>query len=138
MLIVDGDNIRNEPNGKLLLIIDGRNIRREVGGTKLLYVDGKDLMRGDRSGKPLYRFAGDDLTSQQRMAVIYKLMPELFGQSKEGDAATIAAQSKAAAIKDFAAGSYKIDIYHSTDTSPKTPSPSPPSPPPISPSSASK
>jgi hypothetical protein len=121
VLYINGDNIRNEPNGKLLLFIDGRHIKREPGGTNLLYVDGKDLMRGDRSGKPLYHFAGDDLTSQQRMAVLYVLMPELFKGDKEGDAKLVADQAKAAtgedadALKNFAPGAYTIDIYHSQD-----------------------
>ncbi len=94
-------------------------------------------MRGDRGGKPLYRFGGDDLDSQQRMAVLYVLMPELFKGTKDGDAAIIAAQAKGAAesdaatIKDFAAGTYTIDAYHSSDvftpplSTARSPSPKP-------------
>ena len=121
-LYCNGDFIRNEPNGKVLLYIDGRNILQDVGGAKVLYVDGKDLMRGDRSGKPLYKFTGDELTKQRRMAVLYVLMPEIFGATKEAGAKIIADQAKAGvasdaeAVKNFAPGTYNIDNYHSTDT----------------------
>jgi hypothetical protein len=125
VLYTNGDMIRNKPEGDLLLMIDGRHIKRGPGGDDLLYVDGKDLMRADRSGKPLYRFVGDDLTSQRRMAVLYLLMPELFGASKDADAKILADQSKSAVASDadttanFAAGEYKIDAYTSQgDSSP--------------------
>jgi hypothetical protein len=125
MLYINGDMIRDKPEGALLLMIDGRHIKRGPGGDNLLYVDGKDLMRGDRSGKPLYKFVGDDLTSQRRMAVLYLLMPQLFGASKEADAKTIAEQGQSAAASDadstknFVAGEYKIDTYTSKgDSSP--------------------
>lgn len=125
VLYINGDMIRDKPEGALLLMIDGRHIKRGPGGDNLLYVDGKNLMRGDRSGKPLYKFAGDDLTSQRRMAVLYLLMPELFGASKEADAKILAEQGKTAAasdadaVKNFVAGEYKIDAYASQgDASP--------------------
>lgn len=125
VLYINGDMIRDKPEGKLLMMIDGRHIKRGPGGDNLLYVDGKNLMRGDRSGKPLYKFHGDELTSQRRMAVLYLLMPEIFGATKEADAKMIADQgqtaaaSDAEAIKNFAAGEYKIDAYTSQgDNSP--------------------
>jgi hypothetical protein len=126
VLYINGDMIRDKPEGKLLMMIDGRHIKRGPGGDNLLYVDGKDLMRGDRSGKALYKFVGDDLTSQRRMAVLYVLMPELFGATKEADAKILAAQSQSAAasdadsVKNFVAGEYKIDLYASQgDNSPR-------------------
>jgi hypothetical protein len=120
VLYCNGDNIRNEPNGALLLFIDGRHIKREPGGTNLLYVDGKNLMRGDRSGKPLYHFDGDEVGTQQRMAILYAVMPEIF--KKTDDAALVTAQAKAASaedsdtLKNIVPGDYKIDIFHSSDT----------------------
>ena len=67
--------------------------------SKVLYIEiGPEVAEmPDRSGKPLYKFVGDDLTSQRRMAVIYLLMPELFGASKEADAKTLANQAQSAA-----------------------------------------
>jgi hypothetical protein len=125
VLYINGDMIRDKPEGNLLMMIDGRHIKRGPGGDNLLYVDGKNLMRGDRSGAPLYKFSGDDLTSQREMAVLYLLMPELFGATKEQDAKILAAQSQTAAagdadaIKNFVAGEYKIDTYASQgDSSP--------------------
>ncbi len=125
VLYINGDMIRDKPEGNLLMMIDGRHIKRGPGGDNLLYVDGKNLMRGDRSGAPLYKFEGDELTSQRRMAVLYLLMPELFGATKEQDAKMLADQSKSAAagdadaIKNFVAGEYKIDTYASQgDNSP--------------------
>ncbi len=121
VIYCNGDMIRDKPEGKLYLYIDGRHIRRQPGGTDLLYVDGKDIMHADRQGKYIYRFKGEDPGTKRLMAVLYTLMPELFGATKDQDAAMTDARAKtvaadaADAAKDLAVGKFGIYLYKGSD-----------------------
>lgn len=100
LLFVDGDDVRPEPGGIRLLFLDGDDVRRAPGSPRLLFIDGQDI-RDQPGGKRLF-FIDGQLTRPQLVAVLYKLMPELFTLSAEEEAELKKAMAEAAAESDRA------------------------------------
>ncbi len=126
LFFIDGDILHTEPEGPVCGYIDGRHVMTKPGGVELFYFNAKEI-KTDLYGKILYYVDGEDMSRQQKMAVLYTLRPDLI--KRPGDVATARPVAPAAlvapatpaaptagAAKGFSGGTYSIYLSHSSDS----------------------